>query len=296
MRYPTEMNLNKLVLKIMSRFVLEKKIKSVVWDTKAVWIKDGTITWYDDEDEGSSVIIDKYRFNSRKAECFDLSLWIKNNFTKDDYIVLKLDIEGAEYEVLQKLYDDSTMEYINKLYCEIHGTKCGKNLEQSLSLIRLAKDFGHDIYTWSAKTAAARDEIAYDEQIIRRQHRIWNARRVCEILEQKEKFETIICAADHKVVEIMVKENKRNETFLFSRPLAGEMLHIGVHYEIVDQSNPADVVWRKDISSMSLEKENLKDLFCEVREYDTFKFIDNNHFDTDAADFRKPNAGMSAGD
>ena len=36
-----------------------------------------------------------------KVESIDLSQWIINNFSKNDHIVLKMDIEGSEYEILK---------------------------------------------------------------------------------------------------------------------------------------------------------------------------------------------------
>lgn len=55
-----------------------------------------------------------------EIESIDLSEFIVDNFTKDDYIVLKLDIEGAEYDVLEKLLETNTISYINEVYCEFH--------------------------------------------------------------------------------------------------------------------------------------------------------------------------------
>jgi FkbM family methyltransferase len=55
-------------------------------------------------------------------ECntFDLTEYIKNKFDKDDYIVLKLDVEGSEYDILEKMLDTNIIDYINELYCEFH--------------------------------------------------------------------------------------------------------------------------------------------------------------------------------
>jgi len=55
-----------------------------------------------------------------KIQSIDLSKFIQDNFSKDDYIILKLDIEGAEYDVLDKLFETNVIEYINELYCEFH--------------------------------------------------------------------------------------------------------------------------------------------------------------------------------
>lgn len=55
--------------------------------------------------------------------CFDLSTWLKNTFTKEDYVILKLDIEGAEYEVLNKLIEDGTIGLVKEFWGEWHDMK-----------------------------------------------------------------------------------------------------------------------------------------------------------------------------
>jgi hypothetical protein len=64
---------------------------------------------------------DKKIINSFKIKCFDFSSFIKDNFNKEDYIVVKLDIEGAEYEVMDKLISDGTIDYIDSIYVEWHN-------------------------------------------------------------------------------------------------------------------------------------------------------------------------------
>ena len=44
----------------------------------------------------------------------DLSQWIIDTFSEDDYIIFKLDVEGAEYEILRKMLNDKAFAYIDK--------------------------------------------------------------------------------------------------------------------------------------------------------------------------------------
>ncbi len=44
----------------------------------------------------------------------DLSKWIMETFTIEDYIIFKLDVEGAEYEILRKMINDKAFKYIDK--------------------------------------------------------------------------------------------------------------------------------------------------------------------------------------
>jgi FkbM family methyltransferase len=58
---------------------------------------------------------------SADVECINLSEFILNNFSKEDFIVVKLDIEGSEYNVLESLIDSKAIDYINDLYVEFHS-------------------------------------------------------------------------------------------------------------------------------------------------------------------------------
>tara|TARA_R110000824_G_scaffold34500_1_gene109343 strand:- start:100 stop:705 length:606 start_codon:yes stop_codon:yes gene_type:complete len=87
------------------------------------------------------------------VHCIDLSAWILNNFTKEDYIVLKLDIEGAEYDVLEKIIEDGAINLISELYMEWHYNKVNipksrhDKLLKKLDTYNIKKD-----YNWNGAT------------------------------------------------------------------------------------------------------------------------------------------------
>jgi FkbM family methyltransferase len=77
-----------------------------------------------------------------EVESIDISKWILNNFCKSDYIVMKMDIEGSEYEVLPKMIEDGSIEYIDVLYIEWHDWQIkNKTIEtQNLKSITTKKN------------------------------------------------------------------------------------------------------------------------------------------------------------
>jgi FkbM family methyltransferase len=94
---------------------------------KAAWIEDGKINFYGTDEpnrtDGYTIVEEKSDISHNspvEVECFDLSKWIKNEFSSDDYIVLKLDVEGAEYSILDKMVKEGTISFINELYVEFH--------------------------------------------------------------------------------------------------------------------------------------------------------------------------------
>lgn len=53
--------------------------------------------------------------------CIDFAGWIETHCTKEDFIVCKLDIEGAEYQVLDKMNKTGVLGWIDHLYVEWHA-------------------------------------------------------------------------------------------------------------------------------------------------------------------------------
>jgi hypothetical protein len=55
------------------------------------------------------------------VECIDFSEFLKNNIEKNSEVICKMDIEGAEFEVLDKIINDKTVKLIDILYIEWHS-------------------------------------------------------------------------------------------------------------------------------------------------------------------------------
>ncbi|XP_070546195.1 uncharacterized protein [Ptychodera flava] len=88
----------------------------------------------------------------------DLSQWIQRNVNKEDYVIFKLDVEGAEYGILRKMLTDGTFAWIDKFYGEYHSWQpTGETAEEKKRLTdAVAKDLRH-IITWSAETKEFKD-------------------------------------------------------------------------------------------------------------------------------------------
>ena len=103
-----------------------KDLTNIELRNEAIWIQDGNITFYNAGLWTISSSLhreNKYIINknaSVNVPCIDFSKWVNERFTLDDYVILKLDIEGSEYEVLQKMIDDGSIKLISKLYIEWH--------------------------------------------------------------------------------------------------------------------------------------------------------------------------------
>jgi FkbM family methyltransferase len=126
--YSFEANTN-LANALIDHFKDDNNVKI---ENKAVWIEDSFIEFYlsTSWSDGSSLYSEKISGGvskniSLKVPCIDLDSFI-NSFDKDDYIILKLDVEGAEYEILNKLIDTGTLGRVNEIHGEFHPDRIDK--------------------------------------------------------------------------------------------------------------------------------------------------------------------------
>lgn len=75
-------------------------------------------------------------FISQKVPSIDLSTWLKENVSKDDYVILKLDIEGAEYEVLDKMISEGTVDLVDEFHGEWHDHKIDSLPKESVERVK----------------------------------------------------------------------------------------------------------------------------------------------------------------
>lgn len=53
----------------------------------------------------------------------DFPRWLAEHISLSDHLVLKMDIEGAEYEVLGRMLEGGSIALVDELLIEFHGTK-----------------------------------------------------------------------------------------------------------------------------------------------------------------------------
>jgi FkbM family methyltransferase len=134
--------------------------ENIKYINKAIYTHNNIITFniaYPNTDASSiySEHIGTNLYESVEILCIDLSGFILENFSPNDFIVVKMDIEGAEYEVLRKMIDDKSLNYINDLYVEFHSHKDdnaisenGENKETTFKLINQIKQLGVNFTHW----------------------------------------------------------------------------------------------------------------------------------------------------
>jgi len=101
--------------------------------SKAVWIRDEELNFYlatrwgPNYRGGSTLVTGNARKQSAidydspvRVAAIDFSRWLGENFVPEDYVIVKMDIEGAEYDVLEKVIADGNLPLIDELIIEFH--------------------------------------------------------------------------------------------------------------------------------------------------------------------------------
>lgn len=96
----------------------------------AAWISFGMIDFYYGLPESGSLYsskktggIDPDKFITVNA--VDIADYIKTNFKKSDTIVIKMNCEGAEYNIIPHLRNHGLLSWIDKFYVQWHYNKIG---------------------------------------------------------------------------------------------------------------------------------------------------------------------------
>ena len=135
----------------------------------AVTTYDGVIDMYiespdteiRDTGQGSSIVskdkwnpqdgILKFKEELVPVPCIDLSKFVELHTSEDDFIVMKLDVEGAEYDILDKMLEEMTLHRISHLFVEFHA-KYFTNLEEmqqrEFNLVQKIRAEGINLHHW----------------------------------------------------------------------------------------------------------------------------------------------------
>ncbi|KAL7583960.1 hypothetical protein Lser_V15G42141 [Lactuca serriola] len=55
-----------------------------------------------------------------KIQGFDFANWVKNSFTEKDFVVVKMDIEGTEFDIIRKMVETGAICLIDEMFLECH--------------------------------------------------------------------------------------------------------------------------------------------------------------------------------
>eukprot|EP00058_Branchiostoma_floridae_P021379 XP_002606869.1 hypothetical protein BRAFLDRAFT_126345 [Branchiostoma floridae] len=73
----------------------------------------GSLFAFDDEKADTETGGRRKLSHHRTVPTVDLSRWIQENTAVEDYVIFKLDVEGAEYDILKKMLEDGTFKWVD---------------------------------------------------------------------------------------------------------------------------------------------------------------------------------------
>lgn len=115
---------------------------------EAAWISKGVMKFYlaAVSDRGSTLVHGKRTTNYAhpiNVPTVNFSKWLRNTVSLDDFVHLKVDIEGAEYDVLERMIADGTIDLVDEMHVEFHLIKIDNkhiNAERHCALVQALKE------------------------------------------------------------------------------------------------------------------------------------------------------------
>jgi FkbM family methyltransferase len=115
---------------------------------KAAYVSDGTMKLYlvknsKAADVGNSILREKSNVSDDyiEVDTCDFNHFM-DGFKYGEEIVLKMNIEGAEYELLELLLTNPKFKLVKKLYCEWHWDKIHLDKSRHDNLVKQLNDVG----------------------------------------------------------------------------------------------------------------------------------------------------------
>jgi len=86
------------------------------------------------------------------VRCINIDTWMKDVVGEADYVIVKMNVEGAEYELLPYLANTGKMDIIDELYVQLHSLKF--DTEHRIELDKIELNWRHDMAKFRTKIFA----------------------------------------------------------------------------------------------------------------------------------------------
>lgn len=105
---------------------------------KAAWTYNGEISFFQaiEKDDTRNSVFNMPKINKVKVSwpCFDFSQWVSTHFDPNDYVILSLDVAGAEPTLLKELLKSGAIDRIDRLYVEISYEMLAKGPQEQVEV------------------------------------------------------------------------------------------------------------------------------------------------------------------
>lgn len=129
----------------------------------AAWVKNETLTFQIHRGMGKIQTMQyacDYDGKVEKIQGFDLAEWLKNTVSRNDFVVMKMDVEGAEFDLIPRLFESGAICLVDELFLECHynrwqrccpgqrSPKYERTYEQCLALFHSLRRRGVLVHQW----------------------------------------------------------------------------------------------------------------------------------------------------
>lgn len=154
-------------------YKVKKKVKLLPY---AAWVRNETLSFQINHDPDKEVVV-KGRGMGRiqpvqslsdggfdgevdRIQGFDFADWLKNTVTDKDFVVMKMDVEGTEFDLIPRLFETGAICLIDEIFLECHynrwqrccpgqrSPKYEKTYEQCLELFTSLRQNGVLVHQW----------------------------------------------------------------------------------------------------------------------------------------------------
>lgn len=101
-----------------------------------------------------------------KPSSIRLSSWIKEKFSPNDYIILKLDVEGSEYRLIKDLDKTGVLKYLNLFFYEWHGPKKGFSYKDDIEALETLQRNDIKPFVWNGNNPESLDMKEVNKELI----------------------------------------------------------------------------------------------------------------------------------
>ena len=140
-----------LVSEVLKRNLAGLQLEDVQIVDAAAWIKEGPVNFADDGADSGCIDLNHGRQTVRAVRLSD--------FITESVDLLKLDIEGAEYDVIRDLCRSGKIMHVKRIVGEVHGRIGAKR-----ALGDLINELVHEGFSFTLPTARAAPDLVGDPE------------------------------------------------------------------------------------------------------------------------------------
>lgn len=142
--------------KMMEKYIASHRDLDITLVEKASWCKDGTVEFALDSRSnvktGGSMFRNSQAYLAKTATAsvpaVNFGTWLRQTVQLNDRVIVKMDIEGAEYCVLQSLLASGDIHYVDELIIEWHGRFMPNDGHTQSTILWQLQELGIKVTAW----------------------------------------------------------------------------------------------------------------------------------------------------